>query len=167
MLVYLDSSAIVKRYIGEAGSESLDFLYGELERAEGAYELVLIFSSWNLGEVFGAIDGRQQRGDIDKKSMNEALSLFSRETKKFVAMRKVNVLPIGSRVLSRSRELTLKYHIYEADALQLASAEQLQAKLFVCADRKLIDCAKSEQMDAMNPEKDYDKIRGAVTALRE
>ena len=31
MLAYLDSSAIVKRYIEEIGSESLDILYASLE----------------------------------------------------------------------------------------------------------------------------------------
>ena len=31
MLVYLDSSAIVKRYVEETGSESVDILYNMLE----------------------------------------------------------------------------------------------------------------------------------------
>jgi uncharacterized protein len=163
VLTYLDSSAIVKRYIEEIGSESLDFLYTRLEREEGGSEHFLAFSSWNLGEVFGAIDTRCQRGDIDKKSMVEAMSLFSRETKKFVAMRKVNVLPIGSRVLTMSRDLVLKYHIYQADALQLASAKQVGTDLFVSADRKLIDCAKSELIDAASPERDYELIQNTVT----
>jgi uncharacterized protein len=166
VLVYLDSSAIVKRYIEEIGAESLDLLYSQLEKREGDSEYHLAFSSWNLGEVFGAIDTRFQRGDIDKKSMMEALSLFSGETKKFVAMRKINVLPVGSNTLTMSRDLILKYHIYQADALQLASAKQVNAELFVSADRKLVDCAKLERIEVVNPEKDYDHIRVAVTKVR-
>ena len=122
----------------------------------------MVFSSWNLGEVFGAIDTRRQRGDIDAKSMMNALRLFSGETKKFVAIRRLSVHPVGAKVLQMSRDLILKYHIYQADALQLASARQAGTTLFVSADRKLIDCAKLEQLGAANPEKDYELIQNVV-----
>ncbi len=148
MLVYLDSSAIVKRYIEEIGSDSVDLLYKSLEEKS---EPTLIFSSWNLGEVFGAIDTRCRRGDIDEKSMMEALRLFSGETKKFVAMRRVNVLPTGSKVLTKTRSLILKYHVYQADALQLASATQAHAELFISADKKLMDYARFREPRSCKP----------------
>ena len=160
MRVYLDSSAIVKRYIKEIGSDSLDFLYHELEK-DSQVE-ALIFSSWNLGEVYGAIDTKCQRGDIDEEAMFEVLTLLSQETKKFVAMRKVRIVPLGARIFSKSRELVLKYHIYQADALQLASAKEAQAQFFISADRKLVDCATAEQLDALNPEKDYSSIEDSI-----
>jgi len=159
VLVYLDSSAIVKRYIEEIGSDSVDLLYKALEEDS---EPTLLFSSWNLGEVFGAIDIRYRRGDIDEKSKAEALRLLSGETKKFVAMRRLNVLPIGSKSLTRARNHILKYHVYQADALQLASATQARSELFVSADRKLIDCAKSEGLKTANPEKDHDLIQVVI-----
>lgn len=160
MRVYLDSSAIVKRYIEEVGSDSIDLLYDSLEEEP---EQTLLFSSWNLGEVFGAIDSRCTRGDIDKKSMVESLRLFSGETKKFTSMRRINVVPVGSGVLAKARDLVLKYHIYQADALQLASAAQAHVNIFVSADRRLIDQAKSEQLEAANPEKDYEAIRATLS----
>ena len=48
MRAYLDSSAIVKRYIKETGSESIDVIYNALEQ-ESQLE-GLTFSSWNFGE---------------------------------------------------------------------------------------------------------------------
>jgi uncharacterized protein len=162
MLVYLDSSAIVKRYIEEIGSEPVDALYSWLEK-EPEMGNHLVFSSWNTGEVVGAIDTRHQRGDIDNESTMEALNLFSGETKKFVAMRRLDIIPVGGKILSKSRDLVLKHHIFQADALQLASAKQAGAKLFVSADRRLIDCAKSEQLEAANPERDYRVIESAIT----
>ncbi len=157
MRVYLDTSALLKRYLKEIGSESIDILYDALERDSNLDNLV--FSSWNLGEAFGAIDARCQRHDISEEAMAEALSLLSLETKKFVAMRKVTIVPLGTRILSKSRSLVLKYHIYQADALQLESAKQVQANVFVSADRRLVDCARSEQLEVLNPEKDYDSIQ--------
>jgi uncharacterized protein len=155
MLIYLDSSAIVKRYIAEKGSESIDFVYAGLEK-DG--DLQATFSAWNIGEVIGAIDTRKQRGDIDERSMVEAVGLFVGETRKFVAMRKLIVHPIGSKMLEESRDLIVKYHIYQADALQLATARQSASTLILTADRKLAECARSEGMEVANPEKDPSSI---------
>ncbi len=155
MLAYLDSSAIVKRYIEEKGSESVDAVYEALEK-EASHRLA--FSVWNVGEVIGAIDTRRQRGDIDEKSMLEAIGLLVGETKKFVAMRKLIVLPVSSRTLGLSRDLITKYHIYQADALQLASARQCDSNLMLTADRRMAQCAESEQIESASPERDYARI---------
>src|ERR1700722_10494041 len=149
MLIYLDSSAIVKRYIAEKGSESIDAIYAGLEK-DG--DLQAAFSAWNIGEVIGAIDTRKQRGDIDERSMAEAIGLFVGETRKFVAMRKLIVHPIGSRMLEESRDLIVKYHIYQADALQLTTARQSSSTLILTADRRLAECARSEGIEVANPE---------------
>jgi predicted nucleic acid-binding protein len=150
MRAYLDSSAIVKRYIKETGSDTIDDLYHRLER--GRIDL-LVFSSWNVGEVFGAIDSRFQRGDLTEEEMLVALKLFTSESRKFVALRKLRLVPLGARILNRSRQLLLKYHIYQADALQLESARLVEADYFISADKKLLDCALSEKFAVFNPEK--------------
>ena len=51
MLVYLDSSAIVKRYIKEAGTEIMDLAFGYAEDGH----IKLFFSIWNIGEVLGIL----------------------------------------------------------------------------------------------------------------
>ncbi|MHB8568375.1 MAG: type II toxin-antitoxin system VapC family toxin [Nitrososphaerales archaeon] len=165
MRVYLDSSAIVKRYVEETGSESVDVLYNALEKNDEP-DHALTFSAWNVGEVFGVIDTLFHRGDIKKDSMTEALYLFSGETKKFVTMRKINILPAGSKVLASSWDLILKYHIYQADALQLVTARRAGCDLFVSADKKLLDCAKLERLFSANPDRDYDLIQDAVALKR-
>lgn len=48
--LYLDSSAIVKRYVVEPGTEVVDEVF---ERAE-AREVFVVFSVWNVGEVLGS-----------------------------------------------------------------------------------------------------------------
>ncbi len=159
MLVYLDSSAIMKRYVEEKGSESVDMVYETLEKRSDSR---VAFSSWNVGEVIGAIDTRRHRGDIDEKSMLEAIRLFIGETKKFVAMRRLIVLPIGGKTLEESRDLIIKHHIYQADALQLVSARQSHSSFILTSDRKLAECAESESIEVANPEMDYSKIVGAM-----
>jgi uncharacterized protein len=163
MRVYLDSSALVKRYVKEAGSNSVDIFYHALE-SESKIDSSVIFSSWNLGEFYGAVDTKHERGDIKEEDFIEALSLLSQETKKFVAMRKLRIIPISARILTKSRDLVLKYHIYQADALQIESAKQARAELFISSDRKLIDCAKSEHLEALDPEKDHNSIVAKISS---
>ena len=58
-VAYLDSSAIVKRYVHETGSEFVRAQYSE------AYlgNVLLSFNVWNIGEVIGVFDRahRQKR----------------------------------------------------------------------------------------------------------
>lgn len=51
-IVYLDSSATVKRYVEEPGSDDIRSLY------ESTYDgnVKLIFSIWNIDEVLGVLD---------------------------------------------------------------------------------------------------------------
>jgi predicted nucleic acid-binding protein len=149
----------MKRYVEEKGTENVDVVYEAVERDEGQR---LTFSLWNVGEVIGAMDERNRRGDIERAAMSRAVALFVGETRKFVAMRKLVVLPVGSRVLEESRDLVLKYHIYQADALQLASARQSASVLILTADRKLAECAESEKLQVANPEKDRRAIADAL-----
>ena len=56
--IYLDSSALTKRYLYEAGSSAVD----EIFRGAEAGDLVVAFSIWNIGEVLGVLDARRRRG---------------------------------------------------------------------------------------------------------
>jgi len=159
MFVYLDSSAVIKRYLEENGSAPIDALYDGLEAEEGN---VLAFSVWNVGEVLGAMDTRHSRGDLDDAALTEAVGLFAQETKKLVAMRKLRVLPMSSEVFSASWDLVLKHHIYQGDALQIATTRQMRADILLSADRKLVECAKKEEIQTANPEIDADKIATLV-----
>ncbi len=55
--VYLDTSALVKRYLEEEGSEKVDSLFNE------SYDksVVLVISQWNIGEAAVVFDKYQNR----------------------------------------------------------------------------------------------------------
>ena len=152
---------MVKRYLDEAGTEALDAVYEALE-GDARLDVRAAFSAWNLGEVVGAIDAREQRGDIDAASMNTSIGLFVGETRKFVAMRKLDVLAVSGRMLNESRDLIVKHHIYQADALQIATARQSDASLFLTADKRLAECAQAEGLEVANPERDQKKVSDAL-----
>jgi hypothetical protein len=63
-IIYLDSSAMVKRYIKEPGSDIVKKLY--LKTYSG--ESILSYSIWNIGEVLGAFDKAREIGRVDNET---------------------------------------------------------------------------------------------------
>jgi len=55
-IVYLDTSAIVKRYIQEAGSDVVASLYSSAWQGS----VKISFSPWNIGEVLGVLDDQEK-----------------------------------------------------------------------------------------------------------
>jgi predicted nucleic acid-binding protein len=147
-LVYLDSSAIVKRYVEEKGSELVDRVYGKSEIGE----LRLAFSIWNIGEAIGVFDRYLIRKLISGKEFSTARSDLVSETLKLSRLGSLDVLPVTSGVLSYSWVLVTKHHIYEADALQISSGKEVECGLFLGADSRLLDAASAEGLNSLNVE---------------
>lgn len=53
-----------------------------------------------------------------------------------------------SRLLAESWLLVEKYHIYEADVLQIVSAKNLGADQLLSGDQRLVDISRKEEVNA-------------------
>ena len=136
----MDSSAIVKRYVREKGGEHVRRLY----LAAYAGEVKLAFSIWNVGEVLGALDRARRRGLLSDDAYTTARRRFMAETRRMVRLGALLVVPLSGRVVAESWRLIEKYHIYQADAVQLVSAKKVACKEFVTGDKELHQAALSE-----------------------
>ncbi|MEM0482575.1 MAG: type II toxin-antitoxin system VapC family toxin [Nitrososphaerota archaeon] len=148
MRVYLDSSAIAKRYLHERGSDKVDELFEGAERRERQ----LFYSAWNIGEVLGVFDARYMRAELDKRQLITTIKLFAGETKKLSALRALKIIPMTRTVLHEARRLILLLHIYQADAVQISTAKWVNADLFVSADSLLLEKAAAVGLRTYNPE---------------
>jgi predicted nucleic acid-binding protein len=144
-LVYLDSSTIVKRYIEEAGSEVARDVYN----LALAGNLVLSFSAWNIGEVLGVLDRYRRRGWLDEESYAAARMMFIGETIRLLRLGALILVPIRVRLLAEAWRLLEKYHIYQADALQVVSAKYVKASKIYTGDRSLHDVALAEGLHSV------------------
>jgi predicted nucleic acid-binding protein len=142
--VYLDSSAIVKRYVLEEGSDKVREVY--LEALNGA--ATLHFSVWNVGEVLGALDMYYGRGWLESEDYRVARELFIAETVRLMKLGVAKVIPVKSTLLAESWLLVEKHHIYEADALQIVSAKNLGADQLLSGDQRLVDISNKEEVNA-------------------
>jgi predicted nucleic acid-binding protein len=146
--VYLDSSAIAKRYVREKGSDLVDKAYRRSEIGE----LRLAFSIWNIGEVLGVLDRYHVRKLISEKEFSSARSDLVSETLKLSRLGSLDLLPVTSGLISQSWEFVTKHHIYEADALQISSGKTVGCALFLGADGRLLDAVSAEGMKPINVE---------------
>jgi predicted nucleic acid-binding protein len=152
--VYLDTSAIVKRYIEEQGSELLDDLYNRAEM--GA--LRLSFSIWNVGELIGALDQHLTRKAISEKQFRTSVKDFVAESMKLSKLGHLDMRSPTAEIFADTWRLIFSSHIYEADAIQIATAKSLKCDLFLSADAGLIKAAKEANLEAANIETETEKI---------
>ncbi len=135
MKIYLDSSAIVKRYVLEEGTEKIKETY--LDALSG--NASLNFSVWNIGEVLGVLDTYHRRKWLESEDYTSVRESFLAETTRLIKLGVAKVIPVRSKLLTQSWLLVERYHIYEAEALQIASAKNLGVDQLLSGDHRLVD----------------------------
>lgn len=148
-LAYLDSSAIAKRYLAEAGTEAVDALYHQAE----AREVVLAFSLWNLGEVLGAIFRAEKAEAIAEDEADTAAQSLVQEARKLHSLGALRLVPVRGDLLGACVILRYRHGLSQPDALQVASCRDVGAAAFVTSDRRLLEAARAEGLNAWDPVK--------------
>lgn len=108
MIVYLDASALVKRYVAERGSR-------EVIELTTAAEIVAT-SLISRAEVAAAFARAVRLGVLDPGGGRRAQRKFSREWPDFARV------PVSEALVSRAETLAWDYGLRGYDAVQLASA---------------------------------------------
>ncbi|MHB9301750.1 type II toxin-antitoxin system VapC family toxin [Thermofilum pendens] len=144
-MVYLDSSAVVKRYVLEPGSEVVSRVYYKALNGEST----LSFSAWNIGEVLGVLDKYYRRGWLSREDYEKARFQFLGETIRLLKLRLLKIVPVRTKLLIETWRIVEKYHVYEADALQLVSAKYVGAEEFYTGDEQLHKIAAEERVGSV------------------
>jgi predicted nucleic acid-binding protein len=143
-IVYLDSSSAIKRYVREPGSATIKDLY--LKSYSG--ELTLAFSSWNVGEILGALDKAKMQNRLDQRKYLTSKRRLLLDTKRLVKLGVLLLIPVKNKLLVESWKLIEKHRIYQADALQIISAKAINASEFLTSDKRLHEIAEAEALNS-------------------
>ena len=128
MNVFLDSSALAKRYVQESGSDRVE-------------EILLSASSLGvsmvcLPEVVSALCRRRREKKLSQQQYLKAkLSLFE-------DLRDSSVINITEQVVERAVKLLERWPLRSSDSLHVASAAEWDADLFVSADESQCKAAR-------------------------
>ncbi len=141
-IYYLDTSALVKRYVEEPGTKIIDGVFDD------AYKGVktISFSYWNLGEAVVVFDKYERIIGVDAKRL---LRDMLREIKTLAKLHRIIMIGIDPLILRRSINVALKHHIYIADALQIISARESKSTLFITADKQLAHISEIEGLNIL------------------
>lgn len=139
-VVYLDTSVVVKRYVLERGTDVVKALYSSAWNGE----VKLSFSLWNIGEILDVLNRYRQRGWLGDSEYRTARVMFLSKTVRMLRLGLLKIVPLRLSIVSESWKIVEKHNIYEADAIQIASAKHIKASELYTADKKLCDVASKE-----------------------
>jgi uncharacterized protein len=145
-LYYLETSALVKLYVYETGTDRLLGL-----TASDARHRFAILSLAQV-EFRSAIRGRQRRGEIPTSEADELIESFRRH-----AEGKFLIQSFSDSLLDVASALIDSYPLRAYDAAQLAGFMVLRSTsgtdepVFVCADRVLLSAARNEGCAILDP----------------
>ena len=143
--VYLDTSALIKRYIEENGTERV------LELTEDSAGAQIIILDITHLEARSALRRRQREGDISEADAHGILDQIEADVSSSFLIQ-----PSTSAVIEDGARLIDRHALKVYDALQLAGClvtrEQVPGPLtFVCADLRLCAAAIQEGLAVLDP----------------
>ena len=142
-MIYLDTSALVKRFINEKGSplvQSLVLGRDAVATAKIAY-----------AEIFAGLTRKLREGNLSKTQYSVACREFESDWLAYVRVE------LHDEVLALARDLIQRHPLKGFDAVHLASALRLKIALgeemrFAAADKNLLKAAQAELLDTINVE---------------
>jgi predicted nucleic acid-binding protein len=152
--VYLDASALVKRFHQELGSEVVNDI---IERVAADNPHRLVVSSLTTLETLAILNRRRNEAQIPLPEFLRALQGVLRDIRRFS-----HYLAIDDRRILTSAVYALKHNINSADAVHVALLLSLRdalrssedAPVCLAADKRLVRAVRAEGVTVIDPEQD-------------
>lgn len=146
---FVDSSALVKRYMRESGS---DWMRSIADSQSGHNILIAHITSI---EIMSGIMRRKREGEIPEQTANALRQLLEIHVN-----RDYTVIRLTDSIVQRAKDLLEVHPLRAYDAVQLASAIEVNIRLihnnldvltFVSADTRLFEVARAESLLTQDP----------------
>jgi hypothetical protein len=129
-MIYLDTSALVKRYVEEEGTQEVDKLFNSAYRGSA----VLVTSVLSIGEAVSVLDKKARRGEL-AGDVKTAVSLMLKEVRSLARLGSFVVMPLGGKIVRGSIAVVLRHHIYVVDDLQIATCKYVRCETLYTAGK--------------------------------
>ncbi|MGH9460777.1 MAG: type II toxin-antitoxin system VapC family toxin [Vicinamibacteria bacterium] len=136
-MIYLDTSALVKRFVAEAASDRIRRLI--------VAEASVATSKIAYAEIYSGLTRKWRENDLSKSDHALACRQFEMDWEAYVRVE------LHDEILVLSRDLIQRHPLRGFDAVHVASAVYLQKALgepmsFVAADKRLLEAAHQESL---------------------
>ena len=145
---YLDTSAMVKRYRSEPGTEAIDRLFGD-PRAETRFYTSFLTTLELTSSILRLVRGRQ----LSRSVADNALARFRQDSQETI-----RVWPLTDSIVNSAVALVEQHQLRSADAIHLATAASIfrlawdSETVLVSSDRELLEAAMRSGMGVLNPQ---------------
>lgn len=129
MRVALDSSAMAKRHIQEAGTERV---FQWLAEADEVFLSVLVFP-----EIVSALNRRRREGRLPRRQYQVHMQELRDDT------RSACIVDLGAAVMRRAVACLEEAPLRASDAIHIATAQEVNADVFISADRRQCEAARA------------------------
>lgn len=141
--MYIDSSALVKRYLRESGSDRAQAIVADAD--------VIATSKLAYPELLSAFMRKHREGEIKKRTLRTILEMLDRDWESIL------VIEFHDELLPIIRPLITQHALKGADSIHLASAIWLAraskvSVTFVASDMNLLEAARLEDLPVINPQ---------------
>jgi len=147
-MIYIDTSAFVKRYHIEAGSEKVNDIF----KSGMNGEITIYISYWVISETINALDKHMRRGEFTDVDMKKILGALFYDVYKGIKEGYLMVSEITPEILRASWDYIINEHISAGDALHIVTALYHGCTDFMAADKKLLKVASKMGLKTINPE---------------
>ncbi len=142
-MTYVDTSALIKRFLFERGSERVRSL---TEPARDVATATVAYA-----ELYAALNRKRRDGDLSRAAYAQAAERIEMQWPTYVRV------GLHADVLALTRTLTERHPLRGFDAIHLASALHLARNLeetmpFAAADTRLLQAAAAEGLPPINVE---------------
>lgn len=146
---FFDTSALVKRYVPEIGSQ-----WVQSTIAPSAGHTIFI-SQITPVEVMSSLTRRRREGTLSTRSLHAAKLILNRHVR-----RDYFTILLIPEVIEKAQDLLERYPLRAADAMQLGCAIQANTQftqeghpgvIFVCSDSRLLLAAAEESLQIHEP----------------
>ncbi len=146
---FLDSSALVKRYVLERGTNWIQIMLA----SSGGHSIIV--SRLTQAEIMSAVSRQKREGAVNPRTARAIRLLLDRHMR-----REYTVVELTPQIIHRAEDLLETHPLRAYDAVQLASALESNARLtgmglssltFVAADQRLLSIAGNEALVTDDP----------------
>jgi predicted nucleic acid-binding protein len=142
-VIYLDTSALVKRFVQEKGSPLVRSL---VQTANAVATAKIAYA-----EIFAGLTRKLREGRVSKTQYSLACRQFENDWQAYVRVE------LQDDTLLLARDLIQRHPLKGFDAVHLASALRLKVALgevmrFAAADKNLLKAAQAENLEAISVE---------------
>ncbi len=142
MLIYIDSSALVKMLVDEPGSLEIKQFAAEYFSKDAVRVVTAVITK---AEIMAALAAMRRGKHLTQKKFEKAVTDFRIHWKSFY------IPTVSVSLIDEAGELGLNYKLKGCDAFQLASALDVNADLLISADKELNIAASETGLSYWNP----------------